>query len=124
MFNLVCTATKCQPAAGPMFPPPLPALSPSVSPPNPPNPPTHPHLAGLIAQQQCVGPLQLPISDVAVMAQTHFGYTGSATAIGEQPIKGLIDPAAMARLALGEALTNLVGALSLALQQGGLPLFA
>jgi phosphoribosylformylglycinamidine synthase len=33
-----------------------------------------------------------------------------ATAIGEQPIKGLIDPSAMARLAVGEALTNLVWA--------------
>ena len=44
------------------------------------------------------------------MAQTHMGVTGAATAIGEQPLKGLIDPAAMARLALGEALTNLVWA--------------
>ena len=44
------------------------------------------------------------------MAQSHFGLTGAATAIGEQPIKGLLDPAAMARLALGEALTNLVWA--------------
>lgn len=44
-------------------------------------------VTGLIAQQQCCGPLQLPISDVAVMAQTHFGYTGAATAIGEQPLK-------------------------------------
>ena len=33
---------------------------------------------------------------------------GSATAIGEQPIKGLIDPAAGARMSVGEALTNLV----------------
>ena len=33
-----------------------------------------------------------------------------ATSIGEQPIKGLIDPEAMARLSLGEALTNLVWA--------------
>ncbi len=44
-------------------------------------------MTGLIAQQQCCGPLQLPISDVAVMAQTHFGYSGAATAIGEQPLK-------------------------------------
>lgn len=66
--------------------------------------------SGLVAQQQCVGPLQLPLSDVAVMAQTHFGLTGAATAIGEQPLKGLINPAAMARVALGEALTNLVWA--------------
>lgn len=67
---------------------------------------------GLVAQQQCVGPLQLPISNVAVMAQSHFGLTGAATAIGEQPLKGLINPPAMARLCLGEALTNLVWAQS------------
>lgn len=72
-------------------------------------------VTGLIAQQQCCGPLQLPISDVAVTAQSHTGYTGAATAIGEQPIKGLINPKAMARLALGEALTNLVWAQATAL---------
>lgn len=44
-------------------------------------------VTGLIAQQQCCGPLQLPVADVAVMAQTHFGHTGAATAIGEQPLK-------------------------------------
>ena len=71
---------------------------------------------GLVAQQQCCGPLQLPVADVAVMAQSHFGLTGAATAIGEQPIKGLIDPAAMARLALGEALTNIVWAAATSLQ--------
>lgn len=65
------------------------------------------HVTGLVAQQQCVGPLQLPISDVAVFAQSHQDITGLATAIGEQPIKGLLNPAAMARLAMGEALTNL-----------------
>ena len=68
----------------------------------------HRHSAGLVAQQQCCGPLQLPVADVAVMAQTHTGLTGAATSIGEQPLKGLVNPAAMARIALGEALTNLV----------------
>lgn len=62
---------------------------------------------GLVAQQQCVGPLQLPISDVAVFAQSHQDHTGLATSIGEQPLKGLLDPAAMARMSMGEALTNL-----------------
>ena len=61
-----------------------------------------------MAQQQCCGPLQLPVADVAVMAQTHTGLTGAATSIGEQPLKGLVNPAAMARVALGEALTNLM----------------
>ncbi len=67
-------------------------------------------VTGLIAQQQCCGPLQLPLSNVAVVAQSHFGTTGAATAIGEQPIKMLVNPAAGARMAVGEALTNLIWA--------------
>jgi len=69
-------------------------------------------VTGLIAQQPCAGPLQLTVADVAVIAQSHHSITGAATAIGEQPIKGLLDPAAMARLCVGEALTNLVWALT------------
>jgi phosphoribosylformylglycinamidine synthase len=67
-------------------------------------------VTGLIAQQQCCGPLQLTVGDVAVVAQSHFGLTGIATAIGEQPVKMLISPAAGARMAVGEAWTNLVWA--------------
>ena len=67
-------------------------------------------VTGLIAQQQCCGPLQLTVSDVAVVAQSHFGLTGGATAIGEQPVKMLVDPAKGARMAVGESLTNLVWA--------------
>ncbi|MDI6800557.1 MAG: phosphoribosylformylglycinamidine synthase [Thermodesulfovibrionales bacterium] len=67
-------------------------------------------VTGLIARQQCAGPLQLTVSDVAVTAQSHFGLTGAAISIGEQPIKGLINPAAMARMSVGEALTNIVWA--------------
>ena len=67
-------------------------------------------VTGLIARQQCCGPLQLTVADVAVVAQSHFGLTGGAMAIGEQPIKMLVDPAAGARMAVGESLTNLVWA--------------
>lgn len=67
-------------------------------------------VTGLVAQQQCAGPLQLTVADVAVVAQSHFAVTGAATSIGEQPIKGLLDNAAMARMCVGEALTNLVWA--------------
>lgn len=74
-------------------------------------------VTGLIVQQQCCGPLQLTVADVAVIAQSHFGLTGIATAIGEQPIKMLVDPAAGARMAVGEALTNLVWARIEDLQQ-------
>uniref|UniRef100_UPI00398EDF8E phosphoribosylformylglycinamidine synthase-like n=1 Tax=Pristiophorus japonicus TaxID=55135 RepID=UPI00398EDF8E len=65
-------------------------------------------VTGLVAQQQCVGPLHTPLADVAVVALSYFDTIGAATAIGEQPIKGLIDPGAGARMAIGEALTNLV----------------
>ncbi|MDO9399705.1 MAG: phosphoribosylformylglycinamidine synthase, partial [bacterium] len=67
-------------------------------------------VTGLIAQQQCVGPLQLTVSDVAVIAQSHFNETGAAISIGEQPIKMIINPEAGARMAVGEALTNIVWA--------------
>lgn len=72
-------------------------------------------VTGLIARQQCAGPLQLTVSDVAVIAQSHFPnskseFTGAAISIGEQPIKGLINPCAMARMCVGEALTNIVWA--------------
>jgi phosphoribosylformylglycinamidine synthase len=40
-------------------------------------------VTGLLAQQQCTGPLQLTVADVGVIAQSHFSQTGAATAIGE-----------------------------------------
>ncbi len=73
-------------------------------------------VTGLIVQQQCTGPLQLTLSDVAVVAQSHFSKTGAAISIGEQPIKGLIDSRAMARLSVGEAMTNIVWAKVTALE--------
>lgn len=67
-------------------------------------------VSGLIVQQQCCGPLQLTVSDVAIVAQSHFSNSGAAISIGEQPVKMLVDPAAGARMAVGESLTNLVWA--------------
>lgn len=67
-------------------------------------------VTGLIAQQQCVGPLQLTLADVAVVAQSHFGLTGAAISIGEQPLVGLIDPAAQGRMTVVEMLMNMVWA--------------
>ncbi|CAH6786138.1 phosphoribosylformylglycinamidine synthase isoform X1 [Phodopus roborovskii] len=68
-------------------------------------------VSGLVAQQQCVGPLQTPLADVAVVALSHQDLIGAATALGEQPVKSLLDPKVAARLAVSEALTNLVFAL-------------
>lgn len=65
-------------------------------------------VTGLIAQQQCVGPLHTPLADVAVTGISHFSTVGIATSIGEQPIKGLVSSAAGARMTVVEALSNLV----------------
>lgn len=64
-------------------------------------------VTGLIAQQQCVGPLHTPLADYAVTTVSHFGYEGIATSIGTQPTKGVISAAAGARLSVSEAISNL-----------------
>ncbi|XP_050442491.1 phosphoribosylformylglycinamidine synthase [Adelges cooleyi] len=65
-------------------------------------------VTGKIAQQQCVGPLHTPLSDMAVTVVSLLDTVGIATSIGEQPIKGLINSAVGARMAVAESLTNLV----------------
>ena len=67
-------------------------------------------VGGKVAKQQCVGPLQIPLNNVGVMALDYNGKEGIATAIGHSPIAGLIDPEAGSRNAITESLTNLVWA--------------
>ena len=67
-------------------------------------------VGGKVAKQQCVGPLQIPLNNVGVMALDYNGKEGVATAIGHAPISGLIDPEAGSRNAITEALTNLMWA--------------
>lgn len=67
-------------------------------------------VTGLIVQQQCVGSHHIPLCDFAAVANSHFDISGVALSLGEQPLKGLINPAAMARMAVAEMLLNLAGA--------------
>lgn len=67
-------------------------------------------VTGLVAQQQCVGPLQLPLANVGVTALDYTGTKGMATSIGHAPIAGLIDERAGAILSVAESLTNLIWA--------------
>jgi phosphoribosylformylglycinamidine synthase len=67
-------------------------------------------VGGKVAKQQCVGPLQLPLNNVGVMALDFKGKEGLATSIGHSPIASLIDAAAGSKTAIGEALSNLVWA--------------
>lgn len=65
-------------------------------------------VTGLVAGQQCLGPLHTPIGDYAVVAMSHFDHQGAVTSIGEQPIKGLVSPISNATMSVAEALTNMM----------------
>ena len=67
-------------------------------------------VGGKVAKQQCVGPLQLPLNNVGVMALDYKSEHGVATSIGHAPISALIDPIAGSRNAITEALTNIIWA--------------
>lgn len=65
-------------------------------------------VTGRVATQQTVGEIQLPLNDVAVMALDFTGNKGIATSIGHAPVAALANPEAGSRLAIAEALTNLI----------------
>ncbi|MFA5714021.1 MAG: phosphoribosylformylglycinamidine synthase, partial [Bacteroidales bacterium] len=64
----------------------------------------------LIAAQQTVGELQLPLGNVGVVEIGYGTKKGMATSIGHAPAVALIDAAAGSRVAIARALTNLVWA--------------
>ncbi len=64
-------------------------------------------VTGQVVRDQMVGPWQMPVADVAVTVADYRGYTGEAMAMGERTPVALINPAASARLAIGEAITNI-----------------
>ena len=67
-------------------------------------------VGGLTARDQMVGPWQLPVADCAITLAGFHGHAGEAMAIGERTPLALIDAAASARMAVGEAITNLCAA--------------
>ena len=67
-------------------------------------------VGGLCARDQMVGPWQLPLADCAITLSDFAGHAGEAMALGERSPLALIDAAASARMAVGEALTNLAAA--------------
>jgi len=67
-------------------------------------------LGGLIARDQMVGPWQVPVADCAVTAAAFDVYTGEAMSMGERTPVAVNNAPASARLAVGEALTNLAAA--------------
>ena len=67
-------------------------------------------VTGQVVQEQMVGPWQIPVADVAVTCSGFQETTGEAMSIGERTPIALIDQAASARMAIGEALTNIAAA--------------
>ena len=67
-------------------------------------------ITGLVARDQMVGPWQVPVADVAVTNSGFSSHTGEAMAMGERSPLAVSHGARSARVALGEALTNIVAA--------------
>ena len=67
-------------------------------------------VGGLTARDQLVGPWQMPVADCAITLAGFDTHAGEAMALGERTPLALIDAAAAARMAVGEAITNLLAA--------------
>lgn len=64
-------------------------------------------VSGRVVQQQCVGPLQLPLADYGVVALDYSSKKGIATSLGHAAAATLIDAKAGSRLSMAESLTNI-----------------
>ena len=67
-------------------------------------------VTGKIARQQTAGEIQLPLSDLGVVALDYRGNVGIATSIGHAPLAAMVNPEAGSVLAVAEALTNIIWA--------------
>jgi len=67
-------------------------------------------VTGLVSRDQMVGPWQVPVADAAITTGGYSTCSGEAMAIGERTPIALLSATASARMAVGEALTNLASA--------------
>ncbi|HWG10480.1 MAG TPA: phosphoribosylformylglycinamidine synthase [Rhodanobacteraceae bacterium] len=67
-------------------------------------------VGGLCSRDPMVGPWQVPVADCAVTLADFEGYAGEAMAMAERAPVALLDAAASARIAVAEAITNLMSA--------------
>ncbi len=65
-------------------------------------------VGGQVCRDQFVGPWQVPVSDVAVTCNGFHGYHGEAMAMGERTPLAVLDAPASGRMAVCEALTNIM----------------
>ncbi|AGX88382.1 phosphoribosylformylglycinamidine synthase [Candidatus Symbiobacter mobilis] len=67
-------------------------------------------VGGLSHRDPMVGPWQVPVADCAVTLADFAGFSGEAMALGERSPLATVDAPASGRMALGEAITNLLAA--------------
>jgi phosphoribosylformylglycinamidine synthase len=67
-------------------------------------------VGGMISRDQMVGPWQVPVSDVAVTIADYTGNAGEAMAMGERTPVAVLNAPASGRLAVAEAITNILAA--------------
>ena len=67
-------------------------------------------VGGMISRDQMVGPWQVPVADVAVSLNSYDGYGGEAMAMGERTPVAVLNAPASGRLAVAEAITNILAA--------------
>ena len=65
-------------------------------------------VGGLIVQQQCIGPYQLPLSNYSINSIGFKSNRGVAMSLSERPINGICSISSMIQITLGEMLTNLI----------------
>lgn len=61
-----------------------------------------------LAQQMCVGPMQLPINHFSITAPSNYCFTGEANSIGHRPPIGLISPQACIRMTVADAMMGMM----------------
>ena len=66
-------------------------------------------ITGLVVQEQMVGPYQVPIADAAITSAGYQDRSGEVMSMGERSPLAINSPAASARVAIAETLTNLCG---------------
>ncbi len=67
-------------------------------------------VGGLTHRDQMVGPWQVPVADVAVTLADFQGFKGEALAMGERTPLAAINAPASGRMAVAEAITNMLAA--------------
>lgn len=67
-------------------------------------------VGGLTHRDQMVGPWQVPVADVAVTLADYHGFKGEAMAMGERTPLAAINAPASGRMAVAEAITNMLAA--------------